>query len=347
MASRVIRRSLRGRVTMRDVARLANVSQSTVSRVLNEGSGDIPISRTTRQRVLDAVQQLGYHPNLHAGSLRGQKTRMLAMMIADIANPFYHPMVRAAQDVARSYTYDVMVANTDHRHDEEIHFCESTIRRPVDGILMVPYHLTAADIDRLIVRTGVAMAAVGQHVCHPQVDVVFGDDSLGTFRAVTWLIEARQHTRIGFIGVTEGNSAGARRRQAFLDATRQAGLEQPPEYFQIGDWSPESGRAAMCQLLSLSTPPTAVFACNDLMAIGAIEAAKQLGLRVPGDVAVVGFDDIPAASWVCPRLTTVAQHPSEMGTLLAEALFQRIRGDYSGPGRRIEVPCDFVERESA
>ena len=146
-------------VTMRDVAKVANVSQSTVSRVLNESTGGIPISEETKQRVLAAVEKLGYHPNLHAGSLRGQKTRMLAMMIADISNPFYHPMVRAVQDMARTHRYDVMVANTDHSRHGEVHFCESLNRRPVDGVILVPYNLTDEEIGHLIDRT-VSTAAV-------------------------------------------------------------------------------------------------------------------------------------------------------------------------------------------
>jgi LacI family transcriptional regulator len=107
-------------VTMRDVAKLANVSQSTVSRVLNDTEDGIPIGEETRQRVMEAVETLGYYPNLYAGSLRGQKTFMLAMMVADIANPFYHPMVRAVQDVAHTHRYDVMIANTDHTRDGEM-----------------------------------------------------------------------------------------------------------------------------------------------------------------------------------------------------------------------------------
>jgi DNA-binding LacI/PurR family transcriptional regulator len=334
-------------VTMRDVAKLANVSQSTVSRVLSGASDLIPIGEETRARVLEAVKQLGYHPNLHAGILRGQKTQLIAVMIADIGNAFYHPLVRAIQDVARSYRYDVMIANTDHMRDGELHFCESIVRRPVDGVLMVPYHLTDADFDDLIERTGVAVAAMGQHIQHPLVDTVFGSDDAGTYEAITWLIRERGHQRIGYIGVTEAFAAGARRRSAFAQALHDAGLPVLPHYMQMGDWSTESGEAAMHALLALEEPPTAVFACNDLMALGAMGAADKLGLRIPQDVAVMGFDDIPPASWVRPRLTTVAQHPGEMGLRLAQALFGRIQGEYDGPGRRFEVPCRLIVRESA
>ena len=125
----------RNTITMRDVAKLANVSQSTVSRVLSGTLEPIPIGEETRQRVLEAVEQLGYQPNLHAGSLRGQKTQMIAIMIADIANPFYHPLVRAVQDIAYVHRYDIMIANSD-TFEGERHFFESVVRRPIDGIIM-------------------------------------------------------------------------------------------------------------------------------------------------------------------------------------------------------------------
>lgn len=341
------RRQQKSVVTMRDVAQRAHVSQSTVSRVLSGAPNGIPIGEETKSRVLAAVKELGYYPNLYAGSLRGQKTQLLAMMVADIGNPFYHAMVRAVQDVARNHQYDVLIANTDHTRDGETSFMESLIRRPVDGVIMAPYHLNDDDIDRLMVRSGCAVAVVGQHIGHPQVDVAFGDDGRAVYETVMWLINQRGHERIAFIGVTDAFSAGARRHQAYEQAMTDAGLTVAPGYFCMGDWTPPGGAQAMTTLLALSQPPTAVFACNDLMAIGAIETALELGLRIPEDVAVVGFDDIPVATWVRPQLTTVAQYPAQMGERLATALFERISGAYSGPGRRYEVPCCLVVRESA
>ena len=344
--------SRRRPITMRDVAELAKVSQSTVSRVLNGADSTIPIGEQTRRRVLDAVDELGYQPNLHAGSLRGQKTRMIAMMIADIGNPHYHPMVRVAQDIAALHKYDVMIASSDHLLEREQHFVESVIRRPVDGIFMVSHHLSNDDLDELMDRTGSALAAIGQHIENPNVDVVFGTDGQATEEAVLWLFAAKGHTRIGFLGVaerfvTDRTSAGPRRSAAYHCAMARAGLNVPSGYVQGGDWSPESGYEAMQRFCVLDEPPSALFVCNDLMAIGAMEAAQNHGLRVPEDIAIVGFDDIPAASWVRPRLTTIAQFPTEMSSLLVNALFERIHGEYSGPGRRFEVPCRLIERDSA
>lgn len=340
------RRLNRKTATMRDVAKLAEVSQSTVSRVLNGTNERIPIGEETRQRVLEAVEQLGYQPNVHAGSLRGQKTRMIAIMIADIANPFYHPIVRAVQDIAFEHQYDIMIANSDHTPEGEKHFVQSVTRRPVDGIILIPYHLSDEDLDQLIDRTGSMVAAIGQHLDHPMVDIAFGNDGQAVSDVVSWLHKEKAHSRIGFIGIRGRSPAAERRRKGYEQALQQAGLDMPADYEQFGDWSPESGYRAMQQLLALPAPPTAVFAGNDLMAIGAMEAVQQGGLRIPNDVAIVGFDDIPAASWVRPRLSTVAQYPKEMGTHLAKALFERINGKYSGPSRRFEVPCCFIERET-
>jgi DNA-binding LacI/PurR family transcriptional regulator len=337
------------KVTMRDVARAANVSQSTVSRILNPSSTkpEVPISEETKEKVLAVVKDLGYQPNQYARSLRGQKTHIIAMLIGDIGNPFYHPMVRAVQDVASNYHYSVMVANSDHLREKEILFCESLLRRPVDGAIIVPWHLTDYDLRNLIDRTGMAVSILGNHVHLPDADVVYADDAKASYDAVRWLIEERGHKRIGMICSKHEYSATIRRYGGFQQAMKDCGLTIPPEYVEEGDWSVESGRRAIAKLLALPNPPTAVFAASDTMAIGALDAAEKMNYRVPEDIAIVGFDDIPVASWVRPQLTTVAQFPGEMGTLLANALFDRIQNKYKGPGRSFEVSCRFFERASA
>jgi LacI family transcriptional regulator len=346
MVSKPSTRQNRGRVTMRDVARLANVSQSTVSRVLNRSDEPIPIGEDTQRRVMDAVRKLGFQPNQHARSLRGQRTYLIAMLIADIANQFYHPMVRAVQDVARRHGCDVMVTNSDHSRANELAFCESLVRRPVDGAVLIPYHLNEEDLGRLIQRTGLHISALGQHLNHPLVDTVYGTDDTGIEVAVRWLHQAKGHRRIGYIGVTSEYSVGARRAGAFARGLESVGLAVEPAWIREGDWSYESGRQAMAELLDLPQRPSAVFACNDLMALGAMAEVQKRNLRIPEDVAIVGLDDIPAACWVHPQLTTVAQYPAEMGALMASSLFDRIEGTLAGPAQRYEVPCQLIVRQT-
>jgi LacI family transcriptional regulator len=340
---------IKHKVTMRDVAKAANVSQSTVSRILSPSSSTskVLISEETKEKVLAVVKELGYQPNQYARSLRGQKNHIIAMLIGDIGNPFYHPMVRAVQDVAFQYHYSVMVANSDHLREKEMLFCESLLRRPVDGAIIVPWHLTEDDLRNLIDRTGMAVSVVGNHLQLPNVDFVYADDITASYEAVRWLIEQRGHERIGMICASHKYSATIRRHGAFQQAMKDAGLTVPPEYVVEGDWSVESGRRGISTLLALSSPPTAVFAACDTIAIGALDAAEKMNYRVPEDIAIIGFDDIPAASWVRPQLSTVAQYPGEMGTLLANALFDRIQNKYNGPGRSFEVPYRFFERASA
>lgn len=341
---------IKRKVTMRDVAKAANVSQSTVSRILNPSSSaksEVPISEETKEKVMAVVRELGYQPNQYARSLRGQKNHVIGMLIADISNPFYHPMVRAVQDVASHYHYSVMIANSDHLHEKEQLFCESLLRRPVDGAVLIPYHLTDDDLQNLIARTGMAISAVGNHIQHPNVDVAYADDTKASYEAIHWLIEQRGHQRIAMICADHKFPVIMRRYGAYRRAMEDAGLSVPDEYVVEGDWSPESGRRAIESLLALPEPPTAVFAASDTIAMGALAAAEDMNYRVPEDIAIIGFDDIPASSWVRPQLSTVAQYPAEMGTLLAKALFERIQGEYSGPSRRFEVPCRFLERASA
>lgn len=337
----------REHVTMRDVARAANVSQSTVSRVLSPAPSSVLISEETRQKVLAVVEELGYHPNQYARSLRGKKTHMVGMMIADITNPFYHPMVRAVQDVAFQHRYDVMIANSDHMREKELLFCESITRRPVDGIIIIPYHLNDDDLDNLIANTGVAIGAVGNHIQHPHIDVAYADDTKASYEVVSWLIQQRGHQRVAMIIADHNFPVTIRRSGAYRQAMADAGLTVPAEYVVEGDWSVESGKRAIRSLLALPVPPTAVFAASDTIAIGAIEAAEEMGCRVPEDVAIIGFDDIPDAQWVRPKLTTVAQYPAEMGQKLALALFDRINAGDDAPRQVFEVPYRFIERESA
>ncbi len=335
------------KVTMHAVAQAAGVTQSTVSRVLSPSDKGIQISPETRARVLAAVAELEFHPNQYARSLRGMRSRMIAILIADITNPFYHPLVRAVQDIAFKHGYDVMIANSDHTLEKEKLFVELLVRRPVDGAVIIPYHLTADDLDDLMARTGVQIATLGSRIEHPRIDVSFTDDARASNELVRWLIHERGHRRLAIICADRDFVATKHRLAGFESALADADLELPDDYIVTGDWTVETGKRGIDRLLSLPAPPTAVFGASDTIAIGALEAALAMGRRVPEDVAIVGFDDIPEAEWVRPRLTTVAQYPAVMGEQLATALFERILGEVDAERRVFEVPYQIMVRESA
>lgn len=333
-------------VTMRDIAQAAGVSQSTVSRVLNQTGLDITISEETRKRVHASVMALGYQPNLAARSLRGQPSRMIAVMIADISNAFYHFIVRTVQDVARQHHYDVLVANTDQIYENERYFCQAMMRRPVDGIILVPYHLTDDEIGTLMERTGAQVTVLAAHLRHPAIDRVYADDGNATYDVVRWLVQSKSHTRIGYIGVPSSYPPGIRRRDGLIRALTDCGLTLDPDHEQIGDFTVASGQRCIRALLALPNPPSAVFVCNDLMAMGAINAALDLGVRIPEELALVGFDNIPETTLIRPNLTTVAQFPVQIGQHLVTSLFERIEGKVTGPGRTYQVPLQLIERQT-
>lgn len=332
--------------TMNDVAKLAGVSQSTVSRVLNESASAFPISDETRQRILTAVEELSYYPNMTARSLRTQQTQMIAVMIGDISNAFYHPIVRIVQDVAGSRGYDVLISNSDHTYENEKRFLDSLLRRPVDGVIMSPHRLSTDDLDYFIKRSRIPIVALGAQVEHPMVDVVGGTSEPATYEAITWLIREKGHQRIGFMGVADNMPPGPPRLRGYRRAMEEMGLAIEPEFIQKADFTTTGGREAMVNFLEQPNPPSAIFASNSLMAIGAILVARERGYHVPQDFSVMGFDDIPENVIVQPRLTVIARDLIKVGEQVAVALFERIDGYASGTGRFFQSQWHLVERES-
>lgn len=332
--------------TMYDVAKLAGVSQPTVSRVLNQNDTTVQISEETRQRVLSAVAQLGYRPNVIARSLRTQRSQMIALMIADISNGFYQSITRAVQDVARQYDYEVMIANSDHVYQNEKHFCDIVSQRSIDGVIMVPIRLTEADIEQFYREVNAPVTVLGAHVKHPNIDVVYLNDHRAVEETTRWMIHERGYSSIGFIGVSDDYPPGPRRLDGFTRAMNEAGLSLDPRFHVLGDFTMESGREAAHTLLRNGEMPRALFVLNDLMAIGVILALQDAGYAVPDDVAVIGFDDIPEATIVRPTLTTIAQDPRDIGQKLARALFERIEDPSISERRVFESPYKLVIRQS-
>jgi LacI family transcriptional regulator len=332
--------------TMHDVATLAGVSQPTVSRVLNHNETTVQISEETRQRVLNAVEELGYRPNVVARSLRTQRTQTVALLIADISNGFYHPLARAVQDVARQHGYEVLISNSDHLYENEKHFCEIVLSRGVDGVMMVPIHLTTEELDHYVSQTHIPFVALAEYVNHPDIDVVYVKDEQATYEATRWLITEHGHQRIGFIGVPDGLPPGPRRWHGFNRAMDEAGLSIDPRFVTRGDFTLESGTRAAQTLLEQGELPSALIVGNDLMAIGAILTLQDAGYSIPNDIAIIGFDDIPEATIVRPRLTTIAQDPRDIGQKMATALFERIENPNLGGRRLFESHYKLIPRES-
>jgi LacI family transcriptional regulator, galactose operon repressor len=326
--------------TIAEVAARAGVSTTTVSHAF---SGRRPVAPSTRERVHRAVKELRYRPNGVARSLRTRRSHTVALIIPDITNPYYPALARGIQNVLAEAGYHVLVCNTDREPRYEAEYVADVLDRRVDGILMAAFHLRAADLTDVFVDD-VPFVAFGARIVHPSVDVVRSDDAAGARDATRHLLGAG-HTRVGMISGPPGLPPSEARLSGYLEALTEAGLPHLPEIVVQGDFTRAGGAAAMHQIASLSERPTALFCANDLMAIGAMDTAREVGLSLPGDLALAGYDDIEAAAFVTPSLTTVLNPAHELGTTAGRILRERMTG-FRGPRREIVIPHRLVVRES-
>ena len=329
------------KVTIADVARRAGVSKTTVSHVLSRKR---PVAEGTRRRVERAVAKLGYRPDGLARGLRTRRSHTVALILPDITNPFYPVLARGLEDSLAGAGYRTFVCNTDAHQANELEFVFDVFHRRVDGIVLVSYFLTA---DRLrgVLDTGMPLVSIGGEVIDdPRVDVVRADDERGAFDATAHLV-ARGHRVIAMIEGAEGS--GLPRTLGYRRALEAGGIPFDPARTAHGGWTRSGGAKAMQELLLVDPVPTAVFCGNDLMAIGAMDAARDAGLVIGRDLALVGYDDIEAAALVHPALTTMLNPAYETGRVAGELLVERMSGTYQGPRRTVILPCRLIERESS
>jgi LacI family transcriptional regulator len=329
-------------VTIKDVARLSGVSSMTVSRVIN---GSERVSPETRQRVERAIAELGYVPSRLARGLIRQKTGTLALIVPDVANPFFTLIVRGAEDVARRAGYRMILADTRADLTIERDVIEEMLAHRVDGIVIAPVSDRSKGHLQRLARYGVEFVLIDRTVSGIESDVVTGDNVGGARRLVEHLISLG-HRRIGFITESDDVSTARDRRQAYEAALAAAGLSYDPSLIVRSTVDPPGGFEGMRRLLELDEPPTAVFTVNNLVALGAIEAVRAHELEVPDDIALVCFDDIEYASRLYPFLTVMAQPAETLGTLGTQLLLERIEGRAPEQPRVVVLPAQFVVRRS-
>jgi len=328
--------------TIRDVARLSGVSPMTVSRVINDSER---VSPETRRRVEQAIAELGYVPSRLARGLSRQRTGTLAVIVPDVANPFFTAIVRAAEEVARRADYQVILCDTRSDLSVERDVIEELISHRVEGMVIAPVSDRSATPLMRLAEFGVPFVLIDRTVPGVDCDVVLGDSSGGARQLVEHLTSLG-HRRIGFIVESDDVSTARDRRRGYEAALGAAGIALDPALVVNASADPSGGLAGMTRLLELQERPTAVFTVNNLAAVGAIEAVRAAGLEVPDDVALVCFDDIEYASRLYPFLTAMEQPAQTFGTLGAQLLLERIEG--RGPKRRHEVvlPGEFIIRKS-
>jgi LacI family transcriptional regulator len=323
--------------TMTDVAKAAGVSIQTISAVINGKSG---ISEATRQRVLRVIEELDYHPNQLASSLRSRRTRTIGILVPSITNPYWPEMVRGAEDVAHRNGYAVFLCNTDGDPTKEHSYIQLLRRHRVAGFFST-IGGNVRDIEALL-ASGIRVALGGTAQIHEQIVAINVDDWRGGFDATAHLLTLG-HRRVAIVAPVKGPGAG--RRAGYTDALRERGLAPDSDLMVPAEFEIPSGQIGARQLMALPHPPTAIVAGNDLIAIGAITALKRLGKHIPEDVAVVGFDDIPMAALYDPPITTIAQPLYEMGAYAMQAILDRVRNP-ALPGTAVVFDTPLIVRRS-
>jgi LacI family transcriptional regulator len=330
------------RPTQNDVAKRAGVSQATVSLVLNKVSNS-NIPEETRLRVLKAIDELAYRPNTLASSLRLGKTQTLGLILPDSANPFFAEVSRSIESAAFEQNYNLILCNTEGDIERELLYVDVLCNRQVDGIIFVAVGDQADSLQRVLSKN-IPVVMIDRDLPGMEVDAVLTDNRLGGYQATQHLIDLG-HRRIGCIAGSSSVTPSASRGEGYQAALAEHNLPADDSLFRRGDFHPYSGWSAARMMLALPEPPTAIFACNDLMAIGALRAITEVGLQVPADVSLVGFDNIELATYTNPPLTTVAQPIHETGQTAINFLLERIRE----PGlnfRRAILPTGLIIRDS-
>ena len=328
--------------TIRDVALRAEVSITSVSHVLNNTR---PVSDAVRERVTAAMSELGYQPNLLARSLRRGHSNTLGMIVPDNVNPFFAEIARGIEDISFKHGYSLILCNSDANLEKELLYSGVLADKQVDGIIFVAAGLSAEHVQSLHQRQ-IPVVIVDREIPEAQSDSVLANHEMGGWLATQHLLE-QGHRRIGCITGPAQLSSSADRTNGYRRALTEAGITPDESLILAGDFRYESGYQAVQRLLVHETPPTAVFAGNDLMAIGAISGAADKGYSVPQDFSVIGFDGVPLTSFTNPPLTTVAQPMYEMGGLAAVLLLERIQGSKVTPIRRVLNTRLVVRRSTA
>ncbi|AHL72473.1 catabolite control protein A [Bacillus altitudinis MN12] len=328
-------------VTIYDVAREANVSMATVSRVVN---GNPNVKPTTRKKVLEAIDRLGYRPNAVARGLASKKTTTVGVIIPDISSIFYSELARGIEDIATMYKYNIILSNSDQNTDKELHLLNTMLGKQVDGIVFMGGNITDVHVEEFK-RSPVPIvlaASVEEQAQTPSVNINYEQ---AIYDSVQLLVE-KGHKRIAFVSGPMSEPINSMRKLAgYKRALEEAGIAFDEALVAEGDYSYDSGIEALANLLEQSDKPTAVIAATDEMALGVIHGAQDRGVSIPEDLEVIGFDNTRLSLMVRPQLTTVVQPTYDIGAV-AMRLLTKLMNKEQVEDQIVELPHRIEERQS-
>ncbi|AMM98298.1 catabolite control protein A [Bacillus pumilus] len=328
-------------VTIYDVAREANVSMATVSRVVN---GNPNVKPTTRKKVLEAIDRLGYRPNAVARGLASKKTTTVGVIIPDISSIFYSELARGIEDIATMYKYNIILSNSDQNTDKELHLLNTMLGKQVDGIVFMGGNITDVLVEEFK-RSPVPIvlaASVEEQAQTPSVNINYEQ---AIYDSVQLLVE-KGHKRIAFVSGPMSEPINSMRKLAgYKRALEEAGIAFDDALVAEGDYSYDSGIESLAHLLEQSDKPTAVIAATDEMALGVIHGAQDRGVSIPEDLEVIGFDNTRLSLMVRPQLTTVVQPTYDIGAV-AMRLLTKLMNKEQVDEQIVELPHRIEERQS-
>lgn len=334
--------------TIYDIAREARVAPGTVSRTLNNIGY---IKDETRQRIEKVMQELKYIPNRAARTLKTKKTNLIMLAIPDTDNPFYVDMIKAVQDVAKYNGYSMVLYYTEGKKSDEVKVLRLLHENFADGLILVNFSFTKEhlkEIERIncpLVLSSICVSGLGGGE-NDRFDYIGVDTRKGMYLATRHLI-AQGHSNIGYIGGLKDIEVFMERYEGYCSAMSDSGLGIKEELIFWKNYSESTGYDAGKHFLSLGERPTAVCAANDMLAMGALRAFEENGIKVPGDISLVGMDNIEIASRIKPKLTTVFLAQSEIGRSAAELVLNRLKGEEQGPSKKIIFEPRLIVRDSS
>jgi len=343
MTPRSPRRPPQAPAKIADVARLAEVSVATVSRAL---ANPEVVSEETRRRVLEAVRTTGYTPNIAARNLRARTSKMVLVVVPDIANSFFSEVLRGVEERLSAAGYGLIIANLGNSTEKEARYVDLAFARQVDGVLLLCGHVIGSQ-SRNLKHANLPLVSICERIpgeSFPQVEI---DNRAAARQAVEHLL-ARGHRRIAYLSGPRQNILDVERAAGYREALAGQALAPRADWLLEGDFSFSAGSRAAARVMAMpeGERPTALFAANDEMAIGFLKAVQEAGVRVPGDLAVVGFDGIAYADFCQPTLTTVVQPRREMGARAAEFLCAMMAGERDLP-RLVQLEAHLALRASS
>ena len=327
-------------ITLKMVAEKAGVSVNTASRAINNKSD---INEETKKKVLKIAQELGYVRNATAVALRTRKTRTIGVVIADNRNPFYAEVLNGMEAAAREKNYHIILANTQRDYKKEEEAINLLLTKRVDGLLITPVQDRDDDIKNLI-DANIPFVIVGRDFENIEVDAVYNDEVKGGFLATEYLIN-KGHKRIALVDGFLYKSPARGRLEGYKKALKKYGIPFDGDLLSVGDIDVKDGYERTKQLLEKELNFTAIFAYNDMMAFGAMQAIKEKGLRIPEDIGLVGYDDIPFSSLISPALTTIRLQKQDLGVESVKLLFSRMNGNRK-KAKKIMLDVELIIRET-